>query len=116
VYVTLNGYRNDHFEAYVYKSEDFGQTWIRLGQNLPAEPVNVIREDAVSSKLLYLGTDAGAYASIDGGATFQPFVKGLPHTIPVHDIAVQEREQEIVLGTHGRSLYIGKVGELQGKK
>jgi photosystem II stability/assembly factor-like uncharacterized protein len=100
----------------VYKSEDFGQTWIRLGQNLPAEPVNVIREDAVSSKLLYLGTDAGAYASIDGGATFQPFVKGLPHTIPVHDIAVQEREQEIVLGTHGRSLYIGKVGELQGKK
>ncbi len=116
VYVTLNGYRNDHFEAYVYKSEDFGQTWTRLGQNLPAEPVNVIREDAVSTNLLYLGTDAGAYASIDGGATFHPFVKGLPHTIPVHDIAVQEREQEIVLGTHGRSLYIGKVGELQGKK
>ena len=115
VYVTLNGYRHDHFEAYVYKSEDFGQTWTRLGLNLPAEPVNVIREDAVSSKLLYLGTDGGAYASVDGGETYMPFVKGLPHSLPVHDIAVQEREQEIVLGTHGRSLFVGKVGELQGK-
>jgi photosystem II stability/assembly factor-like uncharacterized protein len=113
VYVTLNGYRNDHFEAYVYKSEDFGQTWTKLGQNLPAEPVNVIREDGVVSDLLYLGTDGGAYASIDGGATFQPFVKGLPHTIPVHDIAIQDREQEIVLGTHGRSLFIGKIDALQ---
>ena len=48
-----------------------------------------------------------------GGATFSPFVSGLPRSVPVHDIAIQERENEIVLGTHGRSLYIGKLDAVQ---
>ena len=113
VYVTLNGYRNDHFTAYVFRSDDHGQTWTRLGADLPEDPVNVIREDAKSAKVLYVGTDGGAYASIDGGTSFSPFVKGLPRSVPVHDIAIQDRENEIVLGTHGRSLYIAKLDEVQ---
>lgn len=113
VYVTLNGYRNDHFTAYVFRSEDFGQTWTRLGLNLPADPVNVIREDPKSDSIIYVGTDGGVFASVDGGQHFMPFTKGLPRTIPVHDIAIQERENEIVLGTHGRSLYIAKLDLVQ---
>jgi photosystem II stability/assembly factor-like uncharacterized protein len=113
VYVTLNGYRNDHFNAYIYRSEDNGQTWTKLGNDLPADPVNVIREDPKSDSILYVGTDGGAYASIDAGMSFMPFTKGLPRSVPVHDIAIQERDNEIVLGTHGRSLYVGRLDTIQ---
>ena len=113
IYVTLNGYRNDHFNAYVYRSDDYGQTWKQLGSNLPADPVNVIREDPKSEQILYIGTDGGAWASVDGGSSFHPFVKGLPTSLPVHDIAIQDRENEIVLGTHGRSLYVAKLDLVQ---
>jgi photosystem II stability/assembly factor-like uncharacterized protein len=113
VYVTFNGYRNDHFEAYIYCSDDYGNTWKRLGTDLPQEPVNVIREDPKSADILYVGTDGGAYASTDAGKFFQAFSNGLPKAIPVHDIAIQDRENEIVLGTHGRSLYIGKLDAIQ---
>lgn len=113
VYLTLNGYRHDHFDAYVYRSEDYGQTWSRIGTDLPLDPVNVIREDPTSDSILYLGTDGGAYASLDDGIRFMPFVKGLPRSVPVHDIAIQERDGEIVLGTHGRSLYVAKLDELR---
>jgi photosystem II stability/assembly factor-like uncharacterized protein len=113
VYVTLNGYRNDHFTAYVFRSDDYGQNWTRLGLDLPADPVNVIREDPKSDSIIYVGTDGGVFASIDGGQHFMPFTKGLPRSIPVHDIAIQERENEIVLGTHGRSLFIAKLDLVQ---
>jgi photosystem II stability/assembly factor-like uncharacterized protein len=113
IYVTLNGYRSDHFNAYVYRSDDYGQTWKQLGTNLPADPVNVIREDPKSENILYIGTDGGAWASVDGGSSFHPFVKGLPASLPIHDIAIQDRENEIVLGTHGRSLYVAKLDLVQ---
>jgi len=113
VYATLNGYRDDHFEAYVYVSDDRGNTWKRIGTDLPLEPVNVIREDPKNAAILYVGTDGGAYASIDGGKFFQPFTNGLPKAIPVHDISIQDRENEIILGTHGRSLFIGKLDLVQ---
>lgn len=116
VYLTLNGYRLDHHDAYVYRSEDYGQTWTRIGTDLPLEPVNVIREDPTSDSILYVGTDGGAFASLDGGNHFMPFVKGLPRSIPVHDIAIQERDGEIVLGTHGRSLYVARLEEVRKRK
>lgn len=116
VYVTLNGYRNDHFNAYVFVSEDYGKTWKQLGGELPLEPVNVIREDPKSESILYIGTDGGLYASIDGGGKFMPFTKGIPAAVPVHDIAIQKRENEIVVGTHGRSIYIGKLDKVQAMK
>lgn len=113
VYVTLNGYREDHFDAYVYCSEDFGQTWKKLGNNLPLESVNVIKEDPKSADILYAGTDGGIYASIDGGVNFMQFTNGLPKGLPIHDLAIQDRENEIVLGTHGRSIFIGKLDLVQ---
>jgi hypothetical protein len=113
VFVTLNGYRLDNFNPYVYVSEDYGSSWKQLGKNLPAEPVNVIREDSKYDSILYVGTDGGIYVSIDAGTSFMVWNNGLPKAVPVHDIAIQQRENEIVLGTHGRSIYIAKLDSVQ---
>jgi len=113
VFVTLNGYRHDHFNPYVYASEDGGTTWKDISGNLPLEPVNVVREDPVNPAILYVGTDGGVYVSKDGGATYKAWHNGLPQSVPVHDIAIQQRENEIILGTHGRSLYVGKLNKIQ---
>ena len=84
-----------------------------LFRSLPLEPVNVIREDPTNPSILYVGTDGGVYVSWDGGQTYKAWVTGLPKSVPVHDIVIQQRENEIVLGTHGRSLYVGKLSALQ---
>ena len=115
VYVTLNGYRADNFLPYVYVSEDFGKTWTQIGKDLPNEPVNVIREDPKNDSILYVGTDGGLYVSFDKGNSFMMWNKGLPKSVPIHDIAIQQRENEIVLGTHGRSLYVAKLDDVQKK-
>ena len=112
VYASLNGYRWDNFEALVYVSEDYGNTWKKLGANLPAEPVNIIREDPENENVLYVGTDHGLYASVDRGMSFMAFGGGLPN-VAVHDVAIHPREKELIVGTHGRSFYIGSVAHLQ---
>ena len=113
VYASLNGYRNDDFAPYLYVSEDYGATWNAIGRNLPMEPINVVREDPKNENILYVGTDGGLYVSLDRGQTFAAWNGGLPRSVPVHDIAFQTRENEIVLGTHGRSIYIAKLDEVQ---
>lgn len=113
VYVTLNGYRNDHFLPYLFVSDDMGTNWRPIGKDLPFEPVNVVVEDPKQDSILYVGSDGGLYVSIDAGNSFMMWNKGLPKSVPVHDIAIQERENEIVLGTHGRSLYISKIDSVQ---
>ncbi len=113
VYATVNGYRNDHFNAYVFVSDDYGTNWRQIMNDLPLEPVNVIKEDPLNENILYVGTDGGLYTSIDGGASSMMWNKGMPYSIPVHDIAIQPRDNEIVIGTHGRSIYIAKLEEVQ---
>nr|HPI54384.1 hypothetical protein [Chitinophagaceae bacterium] len=111
VYVAMNGYRNDDFTAYVFASEDYGKTWKQIGLNLPQEPVNVLREDPKDEQILYVGTDNGLYVSMDR-QHFMTWRGDLPR-VAVHDIAIQERENEMVLGTHGRSIYISKLNLVQ---
>jgi photosystem II stability/assembly factor-like uncharacterized protein len=113
VYASLNGYRNDNFLPYLYVSDDFGATWKQIGKDLPFEPINVVREDPKNDSILYVGTDGGLYLSFDAGNSFMMWNGGLPKSVPVHDIAIQERENEIVLGTHGRSLYVAKLDDIQ---
>lgn len=113
VYVSLNGYRNDNFAPYLYMSEDYGTTWKQIGKDLPFEPINVIKEDPKSDSILYVGTDGGLYVSFDQGNSFMMWNGGLPKSVPVHDIAIQQRDNEIVLGTHGRSLYVTKLDDVQ---
>jgi len=112
VYVTLNGYRWDNFKAYVYKSDNYGSTWQNISSNLPASPINVIREDPENENLLYLGSDNGAYVSFDRGQTWEAFSKGLPN-VAVHDIALQAEAKDLLLGTHGRSIYKTNIAPLQ---
>ncbi len=112
VYVSLNGYRWDNFDSYLFKSSDYGNTWLKLGGNLPAEPINVVREDPVNKNILYVGTDNGLYVSLDGGNSFMSLFNGLPD-VPVHDLVIHPRDNEIVVGTHGRSVYIGDVSYIQ---
>lgn len=113
VYATVNGYRNDHFLPYVFVSEDYGATWKQIARDLPMEPVNVVREDPVNENILYIGTDGGLYVTTDWGNTSMAWNKGLPKSVPIHDIAIHQRQNDIILGTHGRSLYIAKLKEVQ---
>lgn len=112
VYVVLNGYRWDNFRPLIYVSEDFGQSWTKIGRDLPLETANVIKEDPMNPDLLYVGTDHGVYVSMDRGTTFMLLNNGLP-AVPVHDLVVHPRENDLIVGTHGRSIYIGSVKELQ---
>ena len=112
VFVTLNGYRNDNFNPWLFMSEDYGETWLRLGTNLPAEPLNVVKEDPKRENILYAGSDNGLYASFDMGKSFMTFGNNIPR-VPVHDIAVQQRENELLIGTHGRSIYVTKLDPVQ---
>lgn len=104
VYVSQNGYREDDWTPYLWKSTDRGRTWRSIAGNLPAEPINVIREDPTRKDILYVGTDMGVYVSFDGGTTWETLHGGLPN-LPVHDIAIQARDNEMVIATHARSVY-----------
>ncbi|WP_462245287.1 WD40/YVTN/BNR-like repeat-containing protein [Ferruginibacter sp.] len=112
VYATLNAYRNDNFTPYLFVSEDYGVTWIQLGNDLPAEPLNVVKEDPKKENIIYVGSDNGLYASFDMGKSFMVLGNNLPR-VPVHDIAVQQRENELLIGTHGRSIYVTKLDTIQ---
>jgi photosystem II stability/assembly factor-like uncharacterized protein len=115
VYATLNGYRNDHFAPYVYISEDFGASWKNISSPLPYEPVNVIREDEKKENTIYVGTDGGLYVSNNNGTSYMAWTNGLPKSIAIHDITIQVRENEILLGTHGRSIYVASLEEKKVK-
>lgn len=111
-YLSLNGYRDDDQRAYLYRSDDLGKRWRDISPGLPAEPVNVIREDPVNEDVLYVGTDRGVYVSLDRGASWQALQAELPN-VPVHDLVVHPRERELVAGTHGRSVWIVDVLPIQ---
>lgn len=104
VYVTLNGYRWDDFTPYVYVSDDYGQSWRSIAPGFKTLSVNVLTEDNINPDILYLGTDNGVYISFDQGKDWQTFHKGLP-PVAVHDMVIQTEARDLVVGTHGRSVY-----------
>jgi photosystem II stability/assembly factor-like uncharacterized protein len=104
VYVTQRGREDDDFGVYVYRSTDFGKTFTSLAANLPAGPVNVIREDPADPNTLYVGTDFGAFVSIDGGKQWTVLGGNLPST-QVSDLQYQKRDNVIVISTYGRGMF-----------
>ena len=103
-YVAANRYQMDDFAPYVFRTDDFGETWTTITSGVPAhEFARAIREDIKVPKLLYLGTEHSVYVSFDDGGHWQSLRQNLPDT-PVHDIAVEERD--LVIATHGRGFYI----------
>jgi photosystem II stability/assembly factor-like uncharacterized protein len=105
-YVSVDGHRFDDLKPYLYVTRDYGATFTNITNNLPAwGNVNVVREDPKNKDLLYVGTEFGLYVSLDGGKTYKEFMSGLPR-IRVDDILVHPRDNDLVIGTHGRGIYI----------
>ena len=115
VYVTYDNHRRGDFMPYVLVSDDGGGSFRSISSNLPTgkpDFAHVVREDVVNPNLLFVGTDVGAYMSLDRGGSWERFMTGLP-TVPVHDLQIHPREGEIIAGTHGRSIWIADIKPLQ---
>jgi len=103
-YVAANRYGRGDFAPWVYRTDDYGQTWTKIVAGVTARDfARAIREDLKRPKMLYLGTESGIYVSYDDGGKWESLRQGLPVT-PVHDIALTERD--LVIGTHGRGFYV----------
>jgi photosystem II stability/assembly factor-like uncharacterized protein len=111
-YVTYTGRRRDDFRAFVFKTTDFGKNWESIVNNLPEESVNVIKEDRKNPSLLFVGTDKAVYVTIDGGSTWTKMQNNMPVN-PVHDLLIHPRENDLVVGTHGRGFFITDISPLQ---
>ena len=106
VYATFNNMLNDDFKPYILKSNDKGKTWTAITNKLPANgTIHTIQQDSKNPNLLFAGSEFGFYFSVDAGNEWIEFKNGLP-TIAVRDIALQERENDLVIGTFGRGIYI----------
>ncbi len=114
-YVSFSGGRRDRrdLRPYVYKTTDFGATWTGIVDGLPAdEPVNVIREDHRNPNLLFLGTAKSIYVSLDGGESWTSLRNNMPN-VPIHDLVIHPREDDLVVATYGRSFWIADISVLQ---
>jgi len=111
-YVTYTGLRHDDFRPFLYKTTDYGETWTSIAGNLPAKSINVVREDPKNPNLLFVGMDFGVYVTIDGGRTWTEMKGSLP-TQPVHDLLIHPRENDLIVGTHGRGFFITDISPLQ---
>ncbi len=114
-YATFTGFRENDTHAYLFKTTDFGATWTSLKGNLPDECLNVVREDPVNPDLLYVGSDFGVYASLDGGKHWDVLAGEIPH-VPAYDLAIHPRENDLIIGTYGRSVWVGSLKVLQAYK
>ena len=114
VFVSLNGYREDDFKTYIFMSTDFGKTWNDIKGNLPESVANVVIQDPVNPSLLYCGLDNGTYVSLDKGASWNAFNAML--NVASYSMMVHPRENELVVATHGRSIFVADVKPLQALK
>lgn len=107
VYATFDGHRNSDFTSYVFVSNDFGEHWKSIVSNLPNnDGVHVIREHPRNTNLLFIGTEFGAFVSFNRGGNWEPLkLTGFP-TVPVNDIQIHPRDNDLIIGTHGRSVWI----------
>lgn len=106
VFITLSDRREDNIKPCIYKSTDFGKTWISIVGDLPASPVNVIREDPFNTSILYCGTDLGIYTSKNGGKNWQSVQANLPVSVSVQDLFIHPRDNKMVIATYGRGVWV----------
>ncbi len=104
-FVTIDGHRSGDDTLYVYTTRDYGASWTSLANADVEGFAWVIRQDPVSPDLLYLGTEAGLYLSLDGGGHWARFDEGIPK-VAVHDLYLHRRDHDLIVGTHGRGVYI----------
>jgi photosystem II stability/assembly factor-like uncharacterized protein len=105
-YVAVDGHRSSDLRPYVFVTRDYGKTWQSIAANLPPYGnVQVVREDPRNRDLLYVGTEFGLFISTTGGKDWKKFMNNLP-TVRVDDILVHPRENDLIVATHGRSVWI----------
>lgn len=103
-YIAATRYKLDDFQPYLYKTNDYGKTWQKITNGIPAHDfTRVIREDPSRRGLLYAGTETGVYVSFDDGASWQSLQLNLP-AVPIYDLVI--KEEDLVVATHGRSFWI----------
>ncbi|MGH9482928.1 MAG: WD40/YVTN/BNR-like repeat-containing protein, partial [Terriglobales bacterium] len=105
VYATFDGHFNDDYRPYVYVSDDYGQSWRAITAGLPPTSVHRLREHPTNPDFLVVGTEEGVYASWDRGGHWTSLNTNLP-PVPVYDLGYQETTGDLVLGTHGRGIWI----------
>jgi photosystem II stability/assembly factor-like uncharacterized protein len=114
VYATFDAHYNDDYKAYAYVSEDYGQTWKSIAAGLPTS-VHRLREHPRNAKLLFAGTERGLFMSADGGASWTSLGLGEMPNVPVDDLLIQPQRNDLVVGTHGRGIWIlDDIGALEG--
>jgi photosystem II stability/assembly factor-like uncharacterized protein len=106
-YVTFDNHRSADFAVYIYMTRNYGDSWVRISNGIPPEAgtVHVIREDPVNPNLLFAGTEFGLFLSFNRGQNWEKMKSGLPAT-PVFDLQIHPREHDLILATHGRSIWI----------
>jgi photosystem II stability/assembly factor-like uncharacterized protein len=104
-YLTFDGHYDDDYSPYVFRTETFGEDWERITTGLPNESVNVIREHHARPWLLFAGNEVGVWVSLNRGERWNRLSGNLP-TVPVDDLVIHPRENDLVVGTHGRSIWI----------
>lgn len=106
-YVAFDGHRSNDFNVYLFKTTDFGETWKAVTKGIPNNQgiLHVIREHPKNPNLLFAGGEFGLYMSFDRGENWQEFKNNLPR-VPVDDIQIHPRENDLILATHGRSVWI----------
>lgn len=103
-FVVIEDHRRDDWTPYVYHTEDFGDSWRRVGEDVDGYALSVVQDPEVP-ELVFVGTDRGLWLSVDDGETFQRWTNGVPAT-PVRDMVVHPREHDLVMGTFGRSFLV----------
>ncbi len=110
-YVTITGYREDVFKPFVWKTTDYGATWTSIAGNLPNDPLCVIREHHQNPNLLFVGSTKQVLVSINGGKSWFSLRNNMPY-VAVEDIKIHPRENDLIVGTHGRSMWIADISYL----
>ncbi len=111
-FVVKTGFQYDDFQPFVLKTEDFGRTWTSISGNLPPGNVHVIAEDHVNPNLLFIGKEFDVHVSIDGGTTWVRMKNNMP-TNDVWDLLIHPRDNDLVVATHGRGIYVTDITALQ---
>ncbi len=113
-YAVFDGHRNDDYKPYIYVTEDEGSTWTSITAGLPDDlPVRVIAEGRQNEDLLIIGTEYGMYFSLDRGGSWTKYMQGSFGTVRVDDLEIHPRELDLVVGTHGRSIFILPLSPLE---
>ncbi|HEY2015196.1 MAG TPA: hypothetical protein VGH38_16920 [Bryobacteraceae bacterium] len=107
VYVTFDNHRSGDFAIYIFASRNHGDSWTKITNGIPqgAGTVHVIREDPANANLLFAGTEFGLFFTLNRGQNWEKMKNGLP-TVPVFDLQIHPREHDLILATHGRSIWI----------